>query len=75
MAQVAYNYTTPVDICELSLRFRLRKAGMRLERRGFNYRLMSGNQVLLDRGPDGFGLSLVDVLMFTDGALNRRAYR
>jgi hypothetical protein len=42
---------------------------MRLERSGFGYRLLHGNSVLLQRGPDGFGLSLEDVVRFTSDAL------
>jgi hypothetical protein len=59
------------DISELSLRLRLRKAGMRLERRGRYYRLMAGAQVLLDKGPCGHGLTLKEVARFTHRALLR----
>ena len=71
MAQAAAINTTPPAICELSLRLHLRRAGLRLERQGFGYRLLSGSQVLLDRGPRGFGLALADVAKFTADALPR----
>jgi hypothetical protein len=72
MAQVNSEHSIAAPaICELSLRLQLRKSGLRLERRGFGYRLLAGNQVLLDRGPDGFGLSLEDVATFTNRALVR----
>jgi hypothetical protein len=37
--------------CLLSLKLRLRRAGMRIERKGKHFRLMVGSQVLLDRAP------------------------
>jgi hypothetical protein len=52
-----------------SLRLKLRRVGMRLERSGYGYRLLYGNTVLLACGPDGFGLSLSDIDLFTRGAL------
>jgi hypothetical protein len=48
---------------------------MRLEHCGGGYRIMSGSQVLLQRGADGCGLSLVDIMLFTSAALDRRAHR
>jgi hypothetical protein len=74
MARANANNTTntPVAQCELSLRLRLRKFGMRLERDRFGYRLLAGDQVLLSRGAGGFGLSLYDIVLFIDGALQRR---
>jgi hypothetical protein len=36
---------------------------------------MSDNQVLLQRGADGCGLSLVEIMMLTSAALDRRAHR
>jgi hypothetical protein len=58
-------------ICELSLKLRLRKSGMRLERRGRYYRLMAGAQVLLDKGACGHGLTLSEIARFTNRALVR----
>ena len=57
--------------CELGIRLRLRKAGMRLERRGDHYRLMAGAQVLLDKGACGHGLTLSEIARFTRRALVR----
>jgi hypothetical protein len=68
MDQAACDNTTFAN-CELTLRLKLRKFGMRLERSGFGYRLVHGNSVLLARGADGFGLSLDDIARFTSSAL------
>jgi hypothetical protein len=59
----------PDGTCELSLRLRLRKVGMRIERSGDRYRLLYGNSVLLQRGPDGYGLTLDQVERFTRRSL------
>jgi hypothetical protein len=45
-------------IDENTLSARLNKAGMRLERRGEHFRLLSGDHVLIERGPDGGPLTL-----------------
>ena len=60
MVQAGVNYSINMspDPCEQSLRLQLGRFGMRLQRRGYGYRLLSGSQVLLDRGPAGYGLSL-----------------
>ena len=55
------NTTISPEPCEISLRLRLRKAGMRQERTGYGYRLIAGNIVILARGANGFGLSLDDI--------------
>jgi hypothetical protein len=67
MAQATNTITTTASpaTCELSLRLRLRRAGMRLERNGYCYRLLYGSQVLLDRGRAGHGLSLQEVARYT----------
>ena len=75
MAKANAANSIPPATCERSLRLRLRKAGMRLEQCGSGYRIMSDNQVLLQRGADGCGLSLVEIMMLTSAALDRRAHR
>jgi hypothetical protein len=74
MAQVnsEVSIITPPNICELGLRLRLRRAGMRLERSGFGYKLLHHDTVLLARGPNGYGLTLQDVDLFTRHALRGR---
>jgi len=65
MAQVAHSCTIQPANCELSLRLLLRKAGMRLDRRGYQYRILSGHQVLVH------DLCLDEAIAFTNRALVR----
>jgi hypothetical protein len=65
MATVDDSTFAPPEICELNLRLRLRRVGMRLERNGNRYKLLCGDTVLLAKGPDGFGLSLEQIDRFT----------
>ena len=60
--------STPEDICELGIRLRLRKAGLRLERLGFGYRIVYRLQVVVG---GEFEMSLADIAAFTDGAFGR----
>jgi hypothetical protein len=56
---------------ESELLARLAKVGMRLEQLGDHYRLLHGNCVLLQRGPEGYGLSLEQIEIFTRRALRQ----
>jgi hypothetical protein len=57
--------------CELTLRLQLRKYGMRLERRGFSYTLLYGNQILISGNGIGEGLALQEIADFVSRALVR----
>ena len=76
MPMAAIDHTTFLspEPCELLLRLKLRRVGMRVERSGFGYRLLHGDTLLLSRGPNGFGLSLADIECFADGLLRRLTY-
>jgi hypothetical protein len=65
VAQAATTNSIITHPCELTLRLQLRKAGLRLDRTGYGYRLIFGNQVLLDRRHDGRPLTLDDVAYHT----------
>jgi hypothetical protein len=60
-----------IEICELSLRLTLRKAGMRLKRNGFGYQLMYGEQTLIAGNGYGEALALDEIVAFVDRALVR----
>jgi hypothetical protein len=57
--------------CELSLQIQLRKAGLRLERSGFQYAIVYKNQVLLSGSGRGEGLALEEIAAFIEWALIR----
>ena len=71
MAQAAYETSISDKICELSIRIQLRKAGLRLQRSGFSYQILSGNQVLIAGNGHGKGLALEEEAAFIDRALVR----
>jgi hypothetical protein len=71
----AYNTPTPdlveqpkKEICETAIRLQLRRAGLRLERQGYGYRIIYRSQVLMG---SEFEMSLADVSSFANGALLR----
>jgi hypothetical protein len=72
MAQAADRNTSISDkICELGIRIQLRKAGLRLQRSGFSYTILHGNQVLIAGNGHGEGLALDDVVAFVNRSLVR----
>ncbi len=62
---------TNTTTAESELLAHLAKVGMRIEQLGDHYRLLHGNSILLQRGPDGFGLSIEDIELFTRRALRQ----
>jgi hypothetical protein len=68
MAQVTEDN---IEICELSLRLQLRKAGLRLERRGFSYEILYKNQFLISGNGRGEDLALDEIAAFVKRALVR----
>jgi hypothetical protein len=60
-----------IEICELSLRLTLRKAGMRLKRSGFRYAIMYGEQTLIAGNGHGEALALDEVVAFVNRSLVR----
>ncbi len=60
-----------IPTCELTLRLRLRKAGLRLDRRGYGYEILYRNQVLFSGDVHGEGPSLDEVATFVERALVR----
>ncbi len=60
-----------IEICELSLRLTLRKAGMRLKRNGFRYAIMYGSQTLIAGNGHGEGLALSEIVAFVNRSLVR----
>ena len=60
-----------IEICELSLRLQLRKAGMRLKRNGFRYQIMYGPQVLVAGNGHCEGLALDEIVAFVERSLVR----
>jgi hypothetical protein len=70
MAQEA-NSDVISEPCELKLRLQLRKYGMRLERRGFSYTLLYGNQILISGNGIGEDIALQEIADFVARALVR----
>ena len=60
-----------IPVCELTLRLQLRKAGLRLDRRGYGYEILFKNQVLFSGDVHGEGLSLDEIAVFCERALVR----
>jgi hypothetical protein len=71
MAQVKTDNSINVPVCELTLRLQLRKAGLRLHRRGYHYEILYRNQVLFGGSIHGESLSLDEVAAFCSRTLVR----
>jgi hypothetical protein len=60
-----------IEICELSLRLTLRRAGMSLKRNGFRYQIMYGPHVLIAGNGRSEALALDEIASFVERSLIR----